>query len=394
MAKFNFEDLQANRISKLPPYVFTVINRMKNEARMKGMDIIDMGMGSPDLPVPEPITRALTKTINERHINRYPAGDGMIELKRAIAYWFGKRFGVDLDPASQVLVLIGSKEGIANLSAAFLNRDDYALVPSPTYPIFFNSVTIYGGTLFNMPVLPENDYMPEYRSIDPAVLRRAKLMFLSYPHNPTTRCVDLDHFKDIVAFAKEHRIIVSHDAAYSEITFDGYTAPSFLQMEGAMDVGVEFHSFSKTFSMAGWRLAFAVGNADILKMLAKMKSYVDFGVFTAIQKAAITALELPPEYVDETRAAYQRRRDILCAGLDRIGWKHVRPKATMYVWTPVPEQFKEMTSLECASLIVKETGVTVAPGIGFGEAGNDHIRFALVEPEDRIAEAVERISKL
>lgn len=394
MGSFDFESLQANRISKLPPYVFTTINRLKNEARMKGQDIIDMGMGSPDLPVPEPIRKELIARINDRHINRYPVGDGMIELKRAIAYWYGKRFNVDLDPSSEVCVLIGSKEGIANLSAAFLNRDDYALVPSPTYPIFFNSVIMFGGTLYNMPVLPENRFLPDYRRIDPAVLRRAKLMFLSYPHNPTTTCVDRDYFKDVVSFAKEHRIIVSHDNAYSEMCFDGYRAPSFMEVEGAKDIGLEFHSFSKTFSMAGWRIAFAVGNSQIMKLLAKMKSYVDFGVFTAIQKAAITALELHEEIVEDMRAVYQRRRDVMCDGLDKMGWKHERPKATMYVWVPIPEKFKDMTSLEFASLVVKETGVAFAPGVGFGEAGNDHIRFALVEPEDRISEALERLAKL
>lgn len=394
MGALDFESLQANRINKLPPYVFTMINKLKNDARMQGMDIIDMGMGSPDLPVPEPIRKELAARLNDRHINRYPAGDGMIELKRAIAYWYGKRFNVDLDPSSEVVVLIGSKEGISNLSAAFLNRDDYALVPSPTYPIFFNSVIMYGGTLYNMPVLPENRFLPDYRRIDPAVLRRAKLMFLSYPHNPTTTCVDRDYFKDVIAFAKENKIIVSHDNAYSELCFDGYRAPSFMEVDGSKDVGLEFHSFSKTFSMAGWRVAFAVGNATLLKMLAKMKSYVDFGVFSAIQKAAITALELHEDIVDETRQIYQRRRDVLCDALDEMGWKHERPKATMYVWVPIPEKYREMTSLEFASLVIKETGVAFAPGIGFGEAGNDHIRFALVEPEDRIAEAMERLKKI
>jgi len=394
MGEFDFESLQANRISKLPPYVFTMINKLKNEARMQGMDIIDMGMGSPDLVVPEAIRKELTRAINVRHINRYPSGDGAIELKRAIAYWYGKRFNVDLNPSKEVLVLIGSKEGIANLSAAFLNRDDYALVPSPTYPIFFNSVIIFGGTLHSMPVIPENNYLPDYRQLDPAVLRRAKLMYLSYPHNPTTVCVDRDYFKDVVSFAKEHRVIISHDAAYSEICFDGYRAPSFMEVEDAKEVGIEFHSFSKTFSMAGWRIAFAVGNSNVLRILGKMKSYVDFGVFSAIQKAAVTALELSEDIIGETRSAYERRRNVLCDGLDRIGWKHNRPKATMYVWVPIPPEFKEMTSLEFASLIVKETGVAVAPGIGFGQAGDNHVRFALVEPEDRIAEAVERLARL
>ena len=390
----NFEDLQSIRIMKLPPYVFTMINKLKREARARGMDIIDMGMGSPDLLVPEPVREELSRAIHIKHINRYPAGDGAIEFKRAVAYWYGKRFNVDLNPATEVLALIGSKEGIANLSSAFLNRDDYALVPSPTYPIFFNSVIIFGGTLYNLPLLPENNYLPDLTNIEPGVLRRSKLMFLSYPHNPTTVCVDVDHFKDIVAFGKEHRVIISHDAAYSEICFDGYRAPSFLEAHGAKDIGIEFHSLSKTFSMAGWRIAFVVGNAEILKILAKMKSYVDFGVFSGIQKAAIRALELNDELIDDTVATYQRRRDVLCDGLDRLGWKHTRPKATMYVWVPIPEAFKEMTSLEFASLMVKETGVAIAPGVGFGEAGNDHIRFALVEPEERIIEAIERLSKL
>ncbi|MEW6200957.1 MAG: LL-diaminopimelate aminotransferase [bacterium] len=390
----DFTALQSNRIHKLPPYLFTTINRMKAEARARGVDIIDMGMGSPDLPVPEPIRKELANAVNYKYINRYPPGEGLIELRRAVAYWYGKRFNVDLDPLSEVLVLIGSKEGIANLAAAFLNRDDFALVPSPTYPIFFNSVIIFGGTLHNLPLLPENDYLPDLDSVDPAVLRRSKLIFLSYPHNPTTAVIDRNYFKHVVSFAKEHKIIVSHDAAYSEITFDGYTAPSYLEAKGAKEIGIEFHSFSKTFSMAGWRIAFVVGNSEIINVLAKMKSYVDFGAFAAIQKAAVVALELYDEIVQDAVDTYRRRRDVLIDGLDKIGWKVKKPKATMYAWAEIPETFKDMNSLEFTSLMVRETGVAVAPGIGFGEAGNGHIRFALVEPEDRISEAIERLAKL
>jgi aspartate/methionine/tyrosine aminotransferase len=390
----DFEDMQSIRISKLPPYVFTMINKLKKEARATGMDVIDMGMGSPDMPVPQEVRDELCRATHTKHINRYPAGDGMIELKRAVAYWYGKRFNVDLNPSEEVLVLIGSKEGIANMSAAFLDRDDYALVPTPTYPIFFNSVIMFGGNLYNLPLLPENNFLPDLTNIEPGVLRRAKIIYLSYPHNPTTACVELDYFKPLISWAKEHRIIVSHDAAYTEICFDGYKAPSFMQVEGAKDVGVEFHSLSKTFSMAGWRVAFVVGNAKIMKILARMKSYVDFGCYTAIQKAAVRALELNDEIIKETVDTYQRRRDVLCDGLDKLGWKHHRPKATMYVWVPIPEAFKEMTSLEFTSLMIKETGVAVAPGVGFGEAGNGYIRFALVEEEARIIEALERLAKL
>jgi aspartate/methionine/tyrosine aminotransferase len=394
MARFDIESMQSNRISKLPPYVFTVINRLKNEARMRGMDIIDLGMGSPDQTVPDPIRKELARAVNERHINRYPSGDGSIELKRAVAYWYGKRFNVDLNPSEEVVILVGSKEGIANLSSAFLNRDDYALVPSPTYPIFFNSVDIFGGVMHSIPMLEENNWAPDFTHIDPAILRRSKLMFISYPNNPTTAVVEKSYFDGIVRFAEEHRIIVSHDAAYSELCFDGYKAPSFLEAKGAIDVGIEFHSFSKTFSMAGWRIAFVVGNAEVLKVLRKMKSYVDYGVFTAIQKAAVVALELHEDIVSETVDTYKRRRDVLCDGLDAMGWKHQRPKATMYVWVKIPDQFKEMNSQEATSLIIRETGIAVAPGIGFGEAGDGYIRFALVEPEERIAEAVERLKKL
>jgi len=390
----DFTALQSIRINKLPPYLFTTINRMKAEARARGMDIIDFGMGSPDQPVPEPIRKELARAVHDTYINRYPPGEGLIELRRAVAYWYGKRFNVDLDPGSEVLILIGSKEGIANLAAAFLNRDDYALVPSPTYPIFFNSVIIFGGMLYNLPLLPENDYLPDLDAIEPGILRRSKLLYLSYPHNPTTAVVDVNHFKEIVAFAKEHKIIVSHDAAYSEITFDGYIAPSYLQAPGARDIGIEFHSFSKTFSMAGWRIAFVVGNSEIIKVLAKMKSYVDFGVFAAIQKAAVVALELHDEIVKETVDTYSRRRDVLIDGLHKLGWKVKKPKATMYAWVEIPDAFKDMNSLEFTSLLVRETGVAVAPGIGFGEAGNGHIRFAFVESEDRIREALSRLAKL
>ncbi len=394
MGRINFEDLMANRISKLPPYVFTVINKLKNEARMRGLDIIDMGMGSPDMPVPDPINKALVKALNDRHINRYPVHEGTIELKRAIAYWYGKRFGVDLNPADEVLVLIGAKEGLANLSSAFLNKDDFALVPTPTYPIFYNSAIISGANLFHMPCLPENDWLPDYQNLPDAVLHRAKLMFLSYPHNPTTKTVDKAYFDEVVHFCKDHRIIVSHDAAYSELCYDGYKAPGFLEAEGAKDIGVEFHSFSKTFNMAGWRIAFVVGNPQILKILGKMKSYVDFGCFTAIQHAAVTALEMYDELVPPIMDIYARRRTLICDGLDRLGWHHQRPNSTMYVWVPIPEAFKDMDSMEFASLIVKETGIAVAPGIGFGEIGNSYIRFALVEPEERIEEALDRLSKL
>ena len=391
---FDFDEMQSIRISKLPPYMFTMINKMKKQARAQGMDIIDMVMGSPDLLVPQEVRDELCKAIHIKHINRYPDGSGLMELKRAIAYWYGKRFNVDLNPSEEVLVLIGSKEGIANMSAAFLDRDDYALVPTPTYPIFFNSVIMFGGNLYNLPLLPENNFLPDLNAIEPGVLRRSKILYLSYPHNPTTACVDLEYFKPVVAWAKEHNIIVSHDAAYTEICFDGYKAPSFMQMPGAKDVGVEFHSLSKTFSMAGWRVAFVGGNAQIIRILTKMKSYVDFGCFNAIQKAAVRALELNDEIIDETVKTYQRRRDVLCDGLDKIGWKHTRPKATLYVWAPIPDAFKEMTSLEFSSLLIKETGVAVAPGVGFGEAGNGYIRFALVEEETRIKEALERIAKL
>lgn len=392
--KIDFEAMQSNRIHKLPPYLFTTINRLKAQARAQGADIIDLGMGSPDLPVPKPIRDELAKAVHAKNINAYPPGEGLIELKRAIAYWYGRRFNVDLDPTSEVLILIGSKEGIANLSAAFLNRDDFALVPAPTYPIFFNSVIIFGGTLYNLPLLPENNYLPDLDAIEPGVLKRSKLMYLSYPHNPTTATVDLPYFKNMVDFGKEHRIIISHDAAYSEITFDGYKAPSFLQAFGSKDIGIEFHSFSKTFSMAGWRIAWAVGNAKILSVLAKMKSYVDFGAFLAIQRAAIKALELHEEIAEATCKTYERRRDVLSDALNAIGWTHEKPKATMYLWVPVPEAFSDMTSLEFTSLLVKETGVAVAPGVGFGEAGNGHIRFALVQPEDRLKEAAERLAKL
>lgn len=390
----DIDAMQSIRISKLPPYVFTVINKLKKEAVSRGMDVIDMGMGSPDLPVPEPIRQELQRAVNLKHINRYPVGDGIIDFKRAVAYWYGKRFNVDLNPADEVLVLIGSKEGISNMSSAFLNRDDYALVPNPTYPIFFNSVIIYGGILYNLPLLPENNYLPDLENIEPGVLRRSKLIYLSYPHNPTTVTVEKDYFNGVVDFGRENNIIVCHDNAYSELCFDGWKAPSFLEAPGAKDVGVEFHSLSKTFSMAGWRIAFVVGNAKVLKVLAKMKSYMDYGVFTAIQKAGIVALELHDEYTKGAVEIYQRRRDVLCDGLDKLGWKHTRPKATMYVWCPIPEKFKDMDSLEVSSLLIKETGVAVAPGAGFGQVGNDHLRFALVEPEDRIAEALSRMEKL
>lgn len=390
----DFSHYESNRINKLAPYVFTIINRLKEEAYIKGIDVIDLGMGSPDLPVHPAIREELKKEVDERFSNRYPSSTGCQELKRAISYWYGKRFNVDLDPKSEILVLIGSKEGIANLSSAFLNRDDFAIAPTPTYPIFFNSIIIFGGILYFIPLIPENNYLPQLENIDKNVLRRTKIIYLSYPHNPTGTTVTVDYFKEVVEFAKKHKIIISHDNAYSEITFDDYVAPSFLQAEGSKEVGVEFHSFSKTFSMAGWRIAFVVGNKQIISTLSRMKSYVDFGVFTPIQKAAVKALELPFSEIRKTAQVYQERRDVFIEGLKKIGWKVEKPKATFYIWAPIPEAFKEMNSLEFASLLIKETGVCVAPGSGFGEAGDGYVRFALVEEKDRLLEAINRLSKL
>mgnify|MGYP001585331837 FL=1 len=387
---------EANRLKRLPLYLFTILDDLKAQARQRGIDVIDLGMGNPDLPPPKHVVEDLRRQIKDPANHRYSRTDGDVErkLREAIAEWYFRKFRVTLDPRSEVLPLIGSKEGIAHLSLAFLNNDDIALVPNPAYPVHFNGVIMAGGILYSIPTTPEHHYLPNLKGINRDVLKMSKMLFLSYPHNPTTATADLHFFQEAVRWAKAHRIMLVHDFAYSDFVYDGAKAPSVLQIKGANTQAVEFHTLSKSYSMAGWRLGFAVGNRDILASLAKTKSYVDFGIFRAVQAAAISALLGPQDYVQQLVETYRKRRDLFVGGLNRIGWDMPMPKSTFYVWAGIPLKFSALTSLEFATLLVQEAGVVAAPGTGFGEYGEGYVRFALVEPEPRLKDAVKRIDRI
>lgn len=387
---------EANRMKRLPLYLFTIIDNLKYEAQKQGKKIIDLGMGNPDQPTPKHIVDELCREAKKAENHRYsrPIDISEIELRKAIAKWYYNRFEVTLDPETETLPLIGSKEGIAHLSLAFLNNEDIALVPSPAYPVHFNGVIMAGGILHNIPITEEEGYLPDFKKVPKEIVKKSKLIFLSYPHNPTTAVVNLDFFKDVVNWAKGKNIIVGHDLAYSDIVFDAYKAPSILQVKGAKEMCIEFHTCSKSYNMAGWRIGFAVGNAQILKSLAKTKSYIDFGLFKPIQYAAIKALMGPQDCIKKTAQTYKRRRDVLIEGLNKIGWVIPKPKATFYVWARIPDKYSALTSMEFATFMIREAGVVIAPGTGFGEYGEGYIRFALVEGEEEIKEAVKRIKRI
>ena len=387
---------EANRLRRLPLYLFTILDELKAQAQARGINVIDLGMGNPDLPPPRNVVRELVTQVQRSENHRYSRKGGDVErkLNQTIAQWYHRKFTVTLDPTTEVLPLIGSKEGISHLSLAFLNHDDIALVPNPTYPVHFNGVVMAGGVLYSLPIHPETNFLPDLKAIPRSVLKQSKMLFLSYPHNPTTAVADLAFFRQVVAWAKQHRIMVVHDFAYSDFVFDGLRAPSILEIPGAKEVAVEFHTLSKSYSLPGLRLGFAVGNQDVLASLAKTKSYIDFGMFRAVQWAAIEALSGPQEYVREAIALYERRRNVFLAGLKQIGWDLAIPKGTFYVWAKLPLKYSALTSLEFATLLVQEAGVVVAPGSGFGEYGEGCVRFALVEPERRLQQAVKRIAKV
>ncbi|MFH1778781.1 MAG: LL-diaminopimelate aminotransferase [Candidatus Omnitrophota bacterium] len=387
---------EANRLRRLPLYLFTIIDELKEKAKSMGIDVIDLGMGNPDLPSPKHVVEELCKQAKIAANHRYsrPTGDVEKALKKAIADWYKMKFNVDLDPRTEVLPLIGSKEGIANICFTFLNNDDIALVPSPGYPVHFNGPIMAGGILYSIPIIKEKGYKPDLKSLGREIARMAKILFISYPHNPTTACADLDFFEEVVAWASNKDIIVAHDNAYSDIVFDGYVAPSILQAKGSKEKCVEFHTLSKSYNMAGWRIGFVVGNANVIRSLEKTKSYIDFGIFRPIQLAAIKALTGPQDCVKETVEIYKRRRDVFIEGLNKIGWHLDKPQGTFYVWAHIPLKYSGLTSMEFASLLVEEAGVVVAPGTGFGEYGEGFIRLALVEPEERLKLAVERIKKV
>lgn len=388
---------EANRMKRLGLYLFTILDELKEEARAEGVDPIDLGMGNPDLPSPPHVVEELCRAAKKTENHRYSRPHGEVErrLKQAIAQWYDQRFGIHLDPETEVLPLIGSKEGIAHLALAFLNNDDIGMVVSPSYPVHANAVIMAGGILYSIPIGPDNHYRPNLRALSREVVRMSKILLVSYPHNPTTACVDLDFYQELVDWGKGKEIILCSDLAYSDIVFDGYKAPSLLQVKGAKGAYcVEFHTCSKSYNMAGWRIGWAVGNAQILRSLEKTKSYIDFGIFRAVQEASIQALVGPQDFVKNLVHTYQRRRDVFVSGLHSIGWDVPVPKATFYVWAHIPRKFSALTSLEFSKLLVEEAGVVTAPGTGFGEYGEGFVRFALVEPEDRLRVAVERLGKV
>ena len=379
------------RIKRLPPYVFNIVNDLKAKARARGEDIVDFGMGNPDQPPPQHIVDKLVEAAQRPNTHRYSVSRGVPRLRRAICNWYRDRFEVDLDPESEAIVTIGSKEGLAHLALATLGPGDAVLVPNPTYPIHPYGFVIAGADLRHVPLVPDGDFFGELEKAIKDSWPKPKMLVLNFPGNPTTQCVDLEFFEKVVAIAKEHEIWVIHDLAYADICFDGYKAPSLLQVEGAKDVAVEFFTLSKSYNMPGWRVGFMCGNPTLVNALSRIKSYLDYGMFTPIQVAAIAALEGPQDCVEEIVAFYRSRRDTLCNGLNAIGWAVEKPKATMFVWAPIPEPYRHLGSLEFAKKLLQDAKVAVSPGIGFGEYGDEFVRFALIENEHRTRQAVRGI---
>ena len=387
--------LEFNRIKRLPPYVFAIVNNLKMEARRRGEDIIDLGMGNPDGATPKHIVDKLIEAAKKPKNHRYSASKGITQLRMAICEWYKRRYDVDLDPESEAVVTIGSKEGLSHLVLATVVPGDVVLTPTPAYPIHPYSVIIAGGEVRTVPIGPGIDFFEEIEKAYKTTWPRPKMLIMNFPHNPTTQVVDgLDVFKKVVAFAKENNVIVLHDLAYADLVFDDYKAPSFLQVPGAKDVGVEFYSLTKSYSMAGWRVGFCAGNKEIVGALIKIKSYLDYGMFQPIQIASVIALRGPQDCVEDMRRVYERRRNVLVKGLKQAGWIIEPPKATMFAWAEIPEKFRKMGSLEFCKLLIKKAGVAVSPGIGFGEGGDNYVRFALVENEHRIRQATTGIKKV
>jgi alanine-synthesizing transaminase len=382
------------RIKRLPPYVFAIVNALKAEARARGEDIIDFGMGNPDQPTPKHIVDKLVEAAQRRDTHRYSQSKGIPRLRRAICNWYKDRYDVDLDFETEAIVSIGSKEGLAHLALACLGPGDSVLVPNPAYPIHPYGFVIAGADVRHVPLVPGVDFFEELEKAIAESWPRPKMLVLNFPGNPTTQCVELDFFERVVAIAREHNIWVIHDIAYADIVFDGYKAPSILQVPGAKEIAVEFFSLSKSYNMPGWRVGFMVGNPVLVAALAKIKSYLDYGTFTPIQVAAITALEGPQECVQEIRDMYQKRRDVLCDGLNALGWQVEKPRATMFLWARIPEAYQSMGSLEFSKKLITDAKVAVSPGIGFGQHGDDHVRFSLIENEHRTRQALRGIKDM
>jgi LL-diaminopimelate aminotransferase len=382
--------LQSQRLQKIGAYLFADLDRKQDALRARGVDVINLGVGDPDLPTPEHIIRALEAGARDPRSHRYPPYYGIAEFRTAAADWFRQRFGVTLDPDRQVLALIGSKEGLAHLPWAMLNPGEVALVPDPAYPVYRSATIMAEGEPVAMPLVAERGFLPDLDAIPADIARRARLMFLNYPNNPTGATADMDFLSRAVAFARRHDLVLVHDNSYSEITFDGYRAPSLLQVPGALDVAIELHSLSKTFNMTGWRIGFAVGNAEAITALGTVKTNVDSGVFRAVQDAGIAALTGPQDVVKPVLARYQARRDRLVSGLRAVGWQAPLPRATLYIWMPTPDG---QSSVAFAADVLERTGVVITPGIGYGAHGDGFVRLSLTTPDDRLDEAIARIRR-
>ncbi len=382
------------RIKRLPPYVFNIVNQRKATFRAAGEDIVDFGMGNPDQPAPKHIVDKLVEAAQREDTHRYSVSKGIPRLRRSICDWYQRKFNVDLDPDEEAIVTIGSKEGLAHLALAMLGPGDTVLVPNPAYPIHPYGSVIAGADIMYVPVGEDIDFFAELEKAIRDTWPKPKLIILNFPANPTAQCVDLEFFERVIDIAKEHNIYVINDIAYAEITFDGYQPPSILQVKGASDIAAEFYSLSKTYNMPGWRVGFMCGNKTLVSALARLKSYLDYGMFTPIQVAAIAALEGPQDCVEDIRTMYCSRRDVLIEGLNSLGWEVTSPKATMFVWAKIPEQFADQKSLDFSMKMLEMANVAVSPGVGFGSYGDDHVRFSLIENEHRTRQAIRGIKKM
>jgi LL-diaminopimelate aminotransferase len=381
----------AERLNKIPPYISAQIDKKIAELRKKGVDVVTLGVGDPDLPTPDNIIEVMEKAVWEPAYHRYPDYEGSIEFRKAVAEYYQRRFGVKLNPENEVMALIGSKEGIVNLTYAFVDYGDYALIPDPAYPVYKTATLFAGGIPYTMPLLKENNFLPDFTKIDTDIARKAKLMFLCYPNNPTSAVADKKFFEEAVEFAKTYDIVICNDSAYAEITYDGYESPSLLSVKGAEDIAIELGSLSKPYRMTGWRIGYAVGNRDIMKALGRIKTNVDSGQFTAIQKAAVEALTGPQDSLKELRSIFTARRDMMVSALKEMGFDVSAPKGTFYIWAPVPEGYSSMSFSE---MLVEKAAVVVIPGNAYGEYGEGFFRISLTTPDDRIKEAIKRMKEI
>jgi alanine-synthesizing transaminase len=382
------------RIQRLPPYVFNITNELKMAARRRGEDIIDLSMGNPDGPTPRHIVDKLVEAAQRQDTHGYSVSKGIPRLRKAVCDWYQRRYAVEFDPESEAIVTIGSKEGLAHLMLATLDRGDTVLVPNPSYPIHIYGAIIAGADIRSVRMTPGVDFIAEVERAIRELFPKPKMLILGFPSNPTAKCVELEFFERVVALAREHDIMVVHDLAYADIVFDGYKAPSIMQVPGARDVAVEFFTMSKSYNMAGWRIGFMVGNRDLVQALARIKSYHDYGTFTPIQVASIVALEGPQACVEEVRQTYQRRRDVMVKGLHDIGWMVENPKASMYVWAKIPDYYATMGSIEFTKRLLEQAKIAVAPGVGFGDYGDDHVRIALIENDNRLRQALRGVKEM